>query len=451
MAAGRDAVPQLDTRGPGRCADDVEKPFLPLAVLAVVAAALGCGGSVSDAGAPNGDAGTNDATSSSSGSSGSSGSSSGESGNESGSGSVDSSGSDSNGDSDTGSGSSSGTDAGQTPPSCAPTGPGMTNCGPRSSATESCCTSLEVPGGTYDRTYDNDGEPTAEGGVDLALDGGPTGEADPATVSAFRLDKYDVTVGRFRQFVNGWNGGWTPGEGSGKHSHLNGGLGLVDIGAPPDAGTVYETGWVTTDDSNIAPTNANLACNGAYQTWTNTASTQENLPMNCVNWYEAYAFCIWDGGFLPSEAEWEFAAAGGSQQRAYPWGSTDPGTANLYAIFGCDYGGAGETCSGVANIAPVGTAALGAGLWGQLDLAGSMWQWNLDWWASAYSGCTDCADLTAPASCAAPPCSAGGPSFRVFRGGAFNYGVSTLTPPTRQGNPPMTRNQTLGFRCARSP
>ncbi len=32
--------------------------------------------------------------------------------------------------------------------------------------------------------------------------------------------------------------------------------------------------------------------------------------MVCVNWHEAYAFCIWDGGVLLSEAEWEYAAAG---------------------------------------------------------------------------------------------------------------------------------------------
>ena len=51
------------------------------------------------------------------------------------------------------------------------------------------CTSLAVTGGTYDRTYDSVGL-AADGGstVTLAADGGPTGEADPATVSSFRLD-----------------------------------------------------------------------------------------------------------------------------------------------------------------------------------------------------------------------------------------------------------------------
>jgi formylglycine-generating enzyme required for sulfatase activity len=45
---------------------------------------------------------------------------------------------------------------------------------------------------------------------------------------------------------------------------------------------------------------------------------RERLPIICVNWCEAYAFCIWDGGFLQSETEWKYAASGGSKQRECP-------------------------------------------------------------------------------------------------------------------------------------
>lgn len=104
------------------------------------------------------------------------------------------------------------------PPSCAPGGPGMSNCGLGGSGTESCCTSLEVTGGTYYRTYDDDSMNL------VPPDGGPpTDEADPAAVSSFRLDKYLVTVGRFRQFMSAVSppdggAGWLPVAGSGKHT-----------------------------------------------------------------------------------------------------------------------------------------------------------------------------------------------------------------------------------------
>jgi formylglycine-generating enzyme required for sulfatase activity len=250
------------------------------------------------------------------------------------------------------------------------------------------------------------------------------GEGDLAAVSGLRVDKYLVTVGRFRQFVAAWNNGagYTPPATSGKHAHLNGGSGLNATGGG------FEPGWVTTDNTNIQPTNGNLACDPNHATWTATAGSNEKLPINCVNWWESYAFCIWDGGFLPSEAEWEYVAAGGSDQREYPWGATAPGTTNQYAIYG------GNASNGIA---PVGTATLGAGKWGQLDLAGELWEWTLDWNAP-YVPCTDCANFTTA-------------SYRVIRGGGFGTAASEVLPPFRYRDSPSFRGGGYGFRCARTP
>lgn len=257
-------------------------------------------------------------------------------------------------------------------------------------------------------------------------------------MTSFRLDRYLVTVGRFRQFVSAWKAGYMPPAGSGKHSHLNGGNGLNANGGG------YEPGWVTSDNINVAPTDENLT-NGSHcsgnGTWTASAGSQESLPMNCVNWVEAYAFCIWDGGFLPSEAEWEYAAAGGSEQRLYPWGSTDPGESNEYAIQACQYPTGVVPCSNsLTNLAPVGTATLGSGRWGQLDLQGEIWEWGLDWYWNYANPWNDAAYLT--------PTAAG----RIIRGGSDAWdGPSLIDATIRYDAFPTDRRRIIGFRCARSP
>jgi sulfatase modifying factor 1 len=314
---------------------------------------------------------------------------------------------------------------GTSSPSCAGGGPGLSNCG---DGGESCCESLEVPGGTYARAYDG------------AADGGP----NPATVSGFRLDKYLVTVGRYRRFVNAWGGGagFEPDAGSGKHAYLNGGQGLVAFGE--DAGQ-FEPGWLASDDVNVSPS-THLACDPPYDTWTDAGASQENLPINCVNWQEAYAFCIWDGAFLPSEAELGFAAAGGDQQLLYPWGSTDPGAANLYAIYGsantsCYFPGPTlATCTGVSNFAPVGSAPAGAGVWGQLDLGGEVFEWVLDSFWFFPNPCVDCAFLNLSVN-----------DYRSVRGGAFNVSENYLSGAQRFWGTPEIPGGANGFRCARAP
>ncbi len=91
------------------------------------------------------------------------------------------------------------------------------------------------------------------------------------------------------------------------------------------------------------------------------------------------------------------------------------------------------------NIAPVGTAPLGAGLWGQLDRTGEVYQWILDTYADYVDPCKDCASPSATLS------------DRVRRGGAFGYDDTVLTPSIRLQLAPTHRDCNFGFPCARTP
>jgi formylglycine-generating enzyme required for sulfatase activity len=91
-------------------------------------------------------------------------------------------------------------------------------------------------------------------------------------------------------------------------------------------------------------------------------------------------------------------------------------------------------------MAPVGTPSLGAGLWGQLDMAGDLYEWTLDWMAYSYGSlCSDCVVLTP------------GPG-RVIRGGSYGSPASSpdLLSSTRTYTT-GTRARYIGFRCARTP
>ncbi len=161
-----------------------------------------------------------------------------------------------------------------------------------------------------------------------------------------------------------------------------------------------------------------------------------------MNWYESYAFCIWDGGFLPSDAEWAYVAAGGGGvdgQLEYPWGSASPGAGTEYAIYECNYGPSHCTGNDGSNLAPVGTAALGAARWGQLDMEGELMEWIFDG-SGTFAACTDCALLAAT-------------SFgRVVRGNHFfGYAINLQSSDDDSSGTPDQRVYFYGFRCARAP
>lgn len=279
---------------------------------------------------------------------------------------------------------------------------------------QSCCRRLEVPGGTFTRGANDD--PSA-----LADEKPPHG----ATLSTFELDALEVTVGRFRRFVSAFDG-TLPKVGLGAHPKITG------------------SGWQTAFSAEMPVTRAALeaalSCDvGGYQTWTTTAGAREDFPINCVSWYVAFAFCVWDGGRLPTEAEWERAASGGDEERLYPWGAAAPDYA-VHAVANCR--GDGSASCAPSDLLKVGSRPDGAGRFGHLDLAGSLWEWALDHYDATFyqsvTNCADCADLS-------------GSTPRVIRGGNFNSLPKHLRGTGRASKPPVVADAYAGFRCARSP
>ncbi len=255
----------------------------------------------------------------------------------------------------------------------------------------SCCASIDVPGGTYDR------------GGDSQL---------PATIAAFSMDKYEVTVGRFRAFVAQYDG-TPPAAGAGAHPLITG------------------SGWNASWDSQLPASQAalisSLHCESPLNTWTDTPGSQEDYPINCVNWYVAFAFCTWDGSRLATEAEWELVAGGGNENRLYPWGSDAP-TANH----------ANWHDGAFTPLVAVGSTPLGDGRWGHSDLAGSQWEWNLDWFAALSGNCDNCAQLVEASN-------------RLIRGGGWSDTADQLPAANRYlGQAPGDVSSDIGIRCARS-
>ncbi len=237
------------------------------------------------------------------------------------------------------------------------------------------------------------------------------------TLAAYKLDTFEVTVGRFRRFVQVYDG-TPPPTGSGAH--------------PGIAGSGWQAAYDATLPASRSALEAALDCAPGSDTWTAQPGANDNAPIDCVTWYEAFAFCVWDKKRLPTEAEWEMAAAGGDSNRLYPWGPQTPDS--TFADF------AGSAASPTVA---VGSTLSGAGRYGQQDLAGSVAEWVLDtydanWYSGGGASCTDCANT------------AGGGD-RGVRGGSFKSAQADIRAAVRGHAAPDARSNAVGFRCARTP
>lgn len=144
----------------------------------------------------------------------------------------------------------------------------------------------------------------------------------------------------------------------------------------------------------------------------------ENKPAVCVTWYGAYAYCLSRGGYLPTEAEWEFAAKGGLGLNNFKYaGSDNPTEVGWF---------------GIPELQNVGTKK--SNTLGLYDMSGNVAEWCSDWYSDkAYEDSVE-KNPEGPKS----------GETKVIRGGSYNQTPVTVT--ARSSMKPGTSSPYVGFR-----
>jgi len=244
---------------------------------------------------------------------------------------------------------------------------------------------------------------------------GPPHEQPVHTVkiSAFWMDKTEVTVAQFRKFVEatkyvtdaekfGWSGVFDP--------------------AQKEWGKVDGANW-------------------RRPTGPNHHEAKDDEPVMQVSWNDAVAFAAWAQKRLPTEAEWEYAARGGLPGKTYVWGDElTPGGKYMANFWQGSFPARDEAKDGFASVAPVKSFPPNA--YGLYEMTGNVWEWCADWYSPAYYA-------------QSPRENPQGPAFaqeRSMRGGSWMCAENFCTNYRVAGRSHATVDSglnNLGFRCAR--
>lgn len=173
--------------------------------------------------------------------------------------------------------------------------------------------------------------------------------------------------------------------------------------------------------------------NGKYlQHWNgnNIPAGQESYPVVFVSWYAAAAFCQSQGKRLPTEAEWEYAARGGREQKDFPWGDEMP-----------DKTRANFSTTGLKAATAVATYP--ANGYGLHDMAGNVWEYLADEWQKyPPKAGIDTTALFKDRSFLRVK------TRRALRGGSYGGGAVNMRVTYRDSHAPENAGDHVGFRCA---
>ncbi|HPD29246.1 MAG TPA: formylglycine-generating enzyme family protein [Phycisphaerae bacterium] len=269
-------------------------------------------------------------------------------------------------------------------------------------------------------------------------------------VDAFYMDRYEVTNQQYADALN-----WANSQGN-----------LITV----TGGVVYKYGG----DAGYPYCDTTASSSGSRITWDGmtfgVTPGRENHPVVRVSWYGAAAYanwrsamqgkapaydlstwnCEWNGGYrLPTEAEWEKAARGGAAETRFSWSDSNDirhSRANYYSDWSDGvpyypydksptqgYHPAFDT-GAPPYTSPVGYFA--ANDYDLCDMVGNVWEWCNDWSSGTYYGSSPYSNPTGPSS----------GTYRVLRGGAWDYDAFHCRVACRYGFGPAYRSFYIGFR-----
>ncbi len=269
--------------------------------------------------------------------------------------------------------------------------------------------------------------------------------AHEVAVDGFWIDRAPVTNLQFTRFVK-------------ETGHVT----LAERAPDPDAYPGADPDLLVPASSVFSPPPHRVGLEDAYQWWSyvpgadwrhpegpdSSLHGRERHPVVHVAFEDAEAYARWAGKALPAEAEWELAARGGLEGAEYAWGAEfAPNDKQMANTWQGEFPVENLRLDGYERTSPVGSFPPNG--YGLVDVAGNVWEWTTDWYASPGE---------AEASCCAPdprerskdPTDPAGIPRRVMKGGSHlcapNY-CRRYRPAARMAQAVDTSTSHLGFRC----